>query len=412
MNKSIYIKGLSMLLGLLLFQIPLDDLRAQDSQNEVHIEALTKKLDSIYSDGRIVGFGVAIVGPEKPLYQAGFGYADQEEQKAYTTNTIQNIASISKTLIGVSLLKAQDMNLLDLDEPINKYLDFKVVNPHFPEDTIKIRQLTTHTSSIIDGDYYDKLSYILKEDENEGKKVYSYFRSPEKAESLADFLESQLSATGTGFKKKNFLKRKSGERFEYSNVGATLAAYVLEKASGQTFPSFVRQHILDPLNMSSSGWSFEEVDMNSYSKLYADPETELALYRLITYPDGGFITSVADQSKYLMDLMQGYSGAGKILSKEAYQELFTGQLDEDNFVERSENEYNDEYNMGVFMGLSAKGQIGHTGGDPGVVTFMFFNKFNKRGKILFVNTDIDDKGFQEFIEIWRTLIEYETQLKE
>ena len=229
---------------------------------------------------------------------------------------------------------------------------------------------------------------------------------------MADFLESQLSATGTGFKKNNFLKRKPGERFEYSNVGATLAAFVLEKASGQTFPSFVRQHVLEPLNMSSSGWSFDEVDMNNYSKLYADPETELALYRLITYPDGGFITSVADQSKYLMDLMQGYSGAGKILSKEAYQELFTGQLDEDNFIERSENEYNDEYNMGVFMGLSAKGQIGHTGGDPGVVTFMFFNKFNNRGKILFVNTDIDDKGFQEFIEIWRTLIEYETLLKE
>ena len=84
-----------------------------------------------------MGFGVAIVGPEKTLYQAGFGYADLEAQKAYTANTIQNIASISKTFIGVSLLKAQDLNLLDLDEPINKYLDFKVVNPHFPEDTIK-----------------------------------------------------------------------------------------------------------------------------------------------------------------------------------------------------------------------------------------------------------------------------------
>ncbi len=60
----------------------------------------------------------------------GFGYSDVAEQTPYTIQTQQYIASISKTVIGVALMKAQEMNLLDIDEPINQYLPLEVKNPH------------------------------------------------------------------------------------------------------------------------------------------------------------------------------------------------------------------------------------------------------------------------------------------
>ncbi|MFT6948621.1 MAG: hypothetical protein ACJARP_003055, partial [Vicingaceae bacterium] len=69
-----------------------------------------------------------------------------------------------------------------------------------------------------------------------------------------------------------------------------------------------------------------------------------------------------------------------------------------------------EYNMGVFMGISAQGQIGHTGGDPGVATHMFFNTETKIGKLLIINTDLKKEGKKEFIDIWKKLEEYETKL--
>lgn len=62
------------------------------------------------------------------------------------------------------------------------------------------------------------------------------------------------------------------------------------------------------------------------------------------------------------------------------------------------------------MGISAQGQIGHTGGDPGVVTHMFFNTKTKMGKILIANTDLDKEGIKEFIDIWNKLVEYENKL--
>ena len=53
--------------------------------------------------------------------------------------TIQNVASVSKTIVGIALLKAQELGKLKLDEPINKYLPFKVFNPKFPNENITIR---------------------------------------------------------------------------------------------------------------------------------------------------------------------------------------------------------------------------------------------------------------------------------
>ncbi len=62
------------------------------------------------------------------------------------------------------------------------------------------------------------------------------------------------------------------------------------------------------------------------------------------------------------------------------------------------------------MGISAQGQMGHTGGDPGVVTHMFFNTKTKMGKILIANTDLDKEGIKEFIDIWSTLEKDENKL--
>jgi len=161
--------------------------------------------------------------------------------------------------------------------------------------------------------------------------------------------------------------------------------------------------------MTSSGWSFDTIDFSMHSKLYADQYTELALYKLVNYPDGGLITSSHDLAKYLSEIIKGYAGIGVILSAEGYKELFIPQLTDENHKDRSDKEYNDEYNMGVFMGISSKGQIGHTGGDPSVVTHMFFNEKTKVGKLLLVNTELDKESVQDFIAIWRALIAHENE---
>src|SRR5688572_26882646 len=98
----------------------------------------------------MVGVGAAIIIDNKVVWSKGYGYADKESKLPFTVNTIMNIGSISKTFTGVCLMKAVEEKKLSLDEDINKYLPFKVVNPFFPNEKITLRQIATHTSSLTD----------------------------------------------------------------------------------------------------------------------------------------------------------------------------------------------------------------------------------------------------------------------
>ncbi len=379
-------------------------------------DSLTADLTAFYERGHINGFAVAVVNEDKVLYQNGFGFSDVHAKAAYTDNTVQNIASISKTLIGIALVKAQEMGKLKLDDPINDYLPYAVVNPNFPEDPITIRHLTTHTSSIIDTEVYDGQSYIISDRQHpsEGRNQGSveYFKPHSEDLPMATFLQNVLDENGEWYSKDIFLDKRPGTFFDYTNIGATLAAQVLEYATGENFADFTTQHILTPLGMKSSGWSFDAIDFAQHSTMYADSITELPFYSLVTYPDGGLRTSSADFGLYLQELIRGYAGNGIILTKEGYEMFYEQQMNDSQFEERdAEWTYNDEYDMGVFIGFAAETYIGHTGGDPGVSSFMFFDKDKKIGRFLMVNTNINnEEGWNEFFGIWEKMKEYEDRL--
>lgn len=384
-------------------------------QSQLLIDSLTFELDDIHKRGFINGYGVAILNENGTLYENGFGSSDEKNNKEYSAHSIQNIASVSKPLLGVALLKAQELGFLQLDDAVNDYLPFEVLNPHYPEGIITIRHLATHTATIIDTDSYGQKSYILKNDEDStlARSIASAaeFNSQSSAMDMKDLLRNFLDVEGEWYNEDAFLGMKPGERYEYSNIGATLAAYVLELATKQDYRAFSKQYILDPLSMSSSGWSFGAVDMKMHSKLYADSTTEIPFYYLITYPDGGLITSIHDMGKYLAELIKGYHGQGKLLTQESYQEFFKEQLTAEHFEERDgDRPYDDEYNAGIFIGFTPTGYIGHMGGDPGVSTFMFFNPETKLGRLLFVNRDLDKNGAKQFYDIWDTLEEYQSKL--
>ena len=371
---------------------------------------LTKKLDTAYQLGAVIGFSVSVVNQDEIIYSNGFGFTDIAATKPYNPGTTQNIASISKTLIGISLLKAQELGKLKLDDPINQYLPFEIKNPYFPEQPILIKHLAYHSSSILDLDEIYSKSYVLKKsehDDNEG--VYDWFSKPDERISLLEFLENTLSEKGKWYTKKSFATTKPGESREYSNIGAALCAQIIAKATGQDYQSFTQEHILKPLKMTSSGWSDQDIDTTKRSRLFAHKKMLIAEYSLITYADGGFITSSKDLSLFLMELMKGYQGKGTLLQKESYETLFEKHTFPNKEAPKAYGTFL-EFSDG-FVKIKSP-IIGHNGSDPGVVTAMYFNPDTGTGKILLVNTDsdFDDNFWPEIQAIWRSLIEYETAL--
>lgn len=139
--------------------------------------------------------------------------------------------------------------------------------------------------------------------------------------------------------------------------------------------------------------------------MYETPNKALPFYEMITYPDGGFISSVSDLSKYLSELMKGYQGNGTLLSLESYQTYFHPQLNATNFSERNEvNPCSESYNVGVFIGMGYTGYVGHSGGDPGVMSMLFFDPQAKVGRVMLFNTNFTNKaGNDAFYDIWNLL---------
>ena len=364
-------------------------------------DELTQKLDSILKTSKFPGFVVSLVTPEKVLYQKGFGYADLEKKTPYTAQTIQNIGSISKTFIGVALMKLVEEGKVSLDAPINEILPFEVKHPKYPNTPILVRHLATHSSGIADSKIYDEGCYYLTEENPKlsgklSKQGLKYIKkiSANKNMPLSNFLKNYLTEGGKYYTSKNFASFAPGSQYQYSNVAATLGAYVVEVISGEGFDEYSQKLILQKVPMSASGWHFEDVDMKQHASLYFDNQAPLPRYSLITYPDGGMLTSNEDLSKYLMVMMQGYYGKSKILKPETFQEMMKIQF-------RYEKE-----TPGIFWNNSKLGNIGHTGADPGVFTVMLFNPGKKYGVLFMTNISPNKELIESFKSMQKILNKY------
>lgn len=349
----------------------------------------------------IVGLGAAIIVNNEVVWSKGYGYADKENKKPFTTDTIMNIASISKTFTGVCLMRAIEDKKVSLDEDINKYLPFKVVNPYFPNEKITLRNLATHTSSLAD-------RYPFYTDN-------TYHYGGDSPEQLGDFLKNYFVPTGKYYSKDNFLDKKPGTYRDYSNIAAGLAGYIVEIVTGEKLNAYSRKHIFKPLKMKNTGWFFSEIDLTNHTKLYdKNGETlkNILLYGGTTYPDGGVRTSVSELAKFFTALLnEGTYQGVRILKKESVREMQRFQFVASN---KPENVDLAELNSGIFWATKRNTKfIGHAGSDPGVKTEMLSDLNKEVAVILFTNTGLSDKDLIKYhFGIFDELYKYGVKLKE
>jgi len=376
-------------------------------------EKLNQELSSTFKNSSIPGMAVTIINKEKVLYQNEFGYADIATKTPYTQYTIHNIGSISKTFIGIAIMQLVEQGKLTLDTKINDILPFKVQNPNHSEKPITIRQLATHTSSIKDGTFsYDLRAYVSDDNVKGNRKglplTYKIqFKRMLKNEvvPLGQFLENTLSKKGKWYKKNNYYKYTPGTKKEYSNIGAGLAGYIVEIVSGEKYGDYVVNHILKPLGMESTGWNMNTLNSELFAERYVNGKA-VPNYQLLTYPDGGLISSSADLSTYLIAMINGFNGESELLSAGSFKEMMSNQYGQSplkNSIIKTEGK------SGIFWDISAKkenGDIGHNGSDPGILTFMYFDPVSGIGCILTTNTDAEDKNIKEVVKMWRLLIKH------
>jgi CubicO group peptidase (beta-lactamase class C family) len=341
------------------------------------LAAIDRTIEAGMKEAGLVGIGAAIIIGSKVAWTKGYGFADKQRAVRFTPDTVMNIASVSKTFTGVALMQAVEDGKLSLDKDINTWLPFKVVNPAFPEAPITLRQLATHTSGITDQ-----------------WKAYerSYQWGGDPTESLGDFLKEYFSPGGKDYSKENFLAFKPGTHREYSNIGAALAGYIVERAVGENLNVYTKRRIFTPLKMTRTGWLLSEISRGAHSTLYVahdDFAMPLQPYGLITYPEGGVRTSVADLSRFFVALLnEGQHEGARILKAPSAVEMLRFQFSDEN---KPDNVTLSTTNSGLFWQTKFNMKfIGHGGADPGVMTQMLSNQSKDVGLILFCNTSVPE----------------------
>ncbi|UIR57453.1 beta-lactamase family protein [Sphingobacterium sp. SRCM116780] len=377
---------------------------AQITYGQSRLDTLTTLLEQIVKKDSLTGMSVILVNSKQILYEHNFGYADVSKKTKYTSHTIQNIGSVSKTFIAIALMKAVELGYFNLETNINSILPFKVVNPNYPMTEITVRELSNHSSSILDNpaifpDTYQFDEGFAEYDASAYKILQNLgYRKQVRNTSLKTFLCDYLAGDGRYYNTNNFAENEPGSSVHYSNIASALAAYLIEVKSGMTYAEFTEKYILKPLKMKNSSWFLNAQELNKYAKPYYNLVTSFPFYQCITYPDGGLRTNTTDLSKYLIALINGYNGNQRLLTKESYQMMFTPQFLKDNPPKGISLAYR---NKGIFWNLYNNGTIGHDGDDPGVSSFLFFNPTTGQGAVFLCNRYLADKT-----EIIALLVKY------
>ncbi|KQZ71641.1 hypothetical protein ASE06_19775 [Sphingopyxis sp. Root214] len=223
--------------------------------------------------GDISGAAVVVVKDGKVLVAKGFGYADRASRRPIDVeNTLFRQASISKLFAWTAVMQLSEAGKLDLDRDINTYLDFEVP-PRFGRP-ITLRHLLTHRSGFAE--------------------TYRELMTPDRASTPT--LETYV--------KRHLPDRiyPPGTNVAYSNYGATLAGYIVQRVSGERFEDYVARHIFAPLGMRHS--TFEQPPRRAVGEMatgYIGASGQPYAFEYAgDVPAGGLSASAGDMARFMI----------------------------------------------------------------------------------------------------------------
>jgi len=294
---------------------------------------LSTYFETVIQTENVPGFAVTIVKNDAIVFQNGFGFADIQNQKAYTNQTQNGIASLSKTFVGAATAKAIEQGHFTLDTPINEILPVEIINLQRPDANILVKHLVTHTSGIIDNleNYVIGNYSVLPNQDVTGAGADILLNGIGLEISnpvpLGDYLAEYFLEDGAFYGDSNYLDSAPGSNWAYSNVATSLMGFLIESATEQSFDAYVEQNILMPLQMNTSTFNVTKVDFTQMAIPYIDINSPLPFYGNHGYPEGSIHTTNEDLGNYVLDMTRGIKGQSSTLFAPSYYELlFTEQL--------------------------------------------------------------------------------------
>lgn len=236
----------------------------------------------------VPGIGVGVVVGGKLVFAKGYGYRDYSKKLPFTPQTLFPIGSNTKLFTAVAAGLLVREGKLTYDRPIRQSEPSIQFYNDALNDEVTLRDMLAHRTGIT---RHDTIWYKT---DRSAQDLYSRLRYLEPATPIRD-------------------------KFLYNNMMYAAAGRLIEIKSGESYPDFIRRHILEPLDMHSTVFSLKEMQASEdYSLPYDEHRDSAKLYQIPYYDElvglqsaGAMISNVGDLSHWLIALMNGGRFAGR-----------------------------------------------------------------------------------------------------
>jgi CubicO group peptidase (beta-lactamase class C family) len=330
----------------------------------VNIDAIDALMLSLMSVDNVPGAALALIKDGRIVLERGYGFRDLETHAPTTTETLFNIGSISKSFTALGIAQLIDRHQVDLDAPVIRYApELRLSDPRVRQ-TVTLRQLLSHTSG-------------FPPDEQWPREV------PPSRKGIVDEFATMPIAS------------QPGTKFQYCSRCVVLAAYVLERITGQSWEEYTRTHIFHSLGMTTASFGplgLERAPDRAQPYRHESVSGEVPVpWARLDYlgplaPAGGIDASVGDMARYaLFQLGDGTMDGSRVVSAQMMTELHHPEIavGADWASHRIESLH---YALGWFTG-EARGAhlVYHNGANPGFRAAVVLVPTAKAGVVILTN---------------------------
>jgi CubicO group peptidase (beta-lactamase class C family) len=294
------IQSSRVVLSLLLFALSIAaPARAQDKSGEVarKLEGFDAFMEKTLKDWNAPGIGVGVVIEDKLVFAKGYGYRDYEKKLPITPSTLFPIASNTKLFTAIAAGFLVEEGKLTWNRPIRESVPSIQFYDDYLNNTITLRDMLSHRTGIT---RHDSIWY------------------------KADYNEQEL------FHRLKYLEPKEPPRqiFLYNNMMYAGVGYSVRLQSGKPWTEFVREKILNPLEMKSTVYSISDMlKQPDYGVPFTEKRDTMEIYKIPYYEDtaglaaaGAIISNIEDMSHWLIALMNdGKYGGQTVLPPKVIQ---------------------------------------------------------------------------------------------
>ncbi|HTN08054.1 serine hydrolase domain-containing protein [Agriterribacter sp.] len=244
------------------------------------IKTLLPVIEKMYKDyaeeKKFPGMAFGIVADDRLIYTGNAGYTNLAKKIPVSSASLFRIASMSKSLTGMAILKLRDEGKLKLDDEASRYIpvlkDVRLLTADAP--SITIRDLLTHSAG-------------FPEDNPWGDRQLGITHDVFMA-----MLQKGISFSNV-----------PGITYEYSNMGFAMLGEIITVVSGTSYQQYITSAILKPLGMTHTIWEYSKAPpgllAHGYRWLNGNWQEEKLLHDGVYGAMGGLITSVEDFSRYM-----------------------------------------------------------------------------------------------------------------